>query len=210
MEIQNCLPHEVDQGWKKPSPFAALVSCFLLIFYFALAVVAVACAVLVMFLVLDSIGNVNDVEQSPSSEYTLARIADVAPINGGRGGVIVDHLDHIEEVNRNGDRVVLPHWCTSACLLYLSLGPERVCMPEPRLFASSALWFHMATHARTGAPRGAEYSEALFARYLPDAAMQWAREHDAFSSRMFSPLNHRMSFGEAIELGLVSRCEDWD
>lgn len=86
------------------------------------------------------------------------RRARVIRIDHGVGGQVQGTMKNISRVIRSRKRVVINGRCQSACTLFLSLGPSRVCITR-----RAELWFHQASY-RSG-KRSRYWTNAMLRLY---------------------------------------------
>jgi hypothetical protein len=136
-----------------------------------------------------------------------ARATDSGIVENSRQGTIVikdDHGGGVEDHAKFYNRIRLAHipvrvegYCNSACTFVLAMPPSEVCVTPKASFG-----FHLATI--DGIP-SRKLTNLLIHRSYPDVVKTWIRRHEPLQPEMTS-----MLADEAIELGIVRRCdEEW-
>ena len=122
--------------------------------------------------------------------------ADTLIVHNDHGGRVDHRLQTVAGIEQRGDNVRLSGHCYSACTMYLSLGPDRLCAEPGVMFG-----FHAAVDARTRL--ALPLWTAVMATHYPEPVAEWFYDHAAHVTNGLVLLRG----SDMIRLGFVSECE---
>lgn len=106
---------------------------------------------------------------------------DAIVIDGDNGGRIGDYLNKISDAKRRGTNVRITGNCLSACTLWTSMSPDKICVGD-----KAVLGFHQPYRSdgqETPIPAVASMSGVLISHY-PDAVKDWLNEQGGLEPQM--------------------------
>ena len=123
----------------------------------------------------------------------------IVSIADDHGGAVWEYVSRASQWRASGVRVRLSGACYSACTVYLSLGPQRLCVAPNAVFG-----FHQAYYpGRFGAPQDDVIRGATAAMYqsYPASVRGWLGPKGLTVGMRY------MSGVAAVRLGAVSACK---